>query len=423
MSKLTRYLQTRFQPLIAAYLYGADEKHFPTEEYSFTANGEVENVSKLLTETSLPEAPMTEPRSLSGTIVEFREFMRRELSPSGLVQLDRELRCTARVNPPAIVAAFESGRVLHSCGAVIDRRNRLVSNMSSIHKWSDVPGNPLSRGKLSSPKRCSGTVACLTGRSHQNVFHWYMDILPMLRLYEASGVKIDRYYVPTKYRHQRESLERLGIDSSRIVHAKAETHLECENLVTASFEGGSLNRYRVEAARQLLRNQTDGLPYKSPRRIYISRRKARVRRIENEASVVRTLKKFGFQRYCLEDMSIAEQVTLFESATMVVAPHGAGLTNTCFCAPGTVVMELNTPVRISSLFLRIANVCGLEYHLHIAKPCRIKHFNPETALGDSNLLVDEASLDQAVRSILDGSRTLLYNCSDLVEGTAIRWAS
>lgn len=273
MSKLTRYLQTRFQPLVAAYLYGADEKHFPTEEYSFTANGEVENVSKLLTQTSLPEAPMTEPRSLSGTIVEFREFMQQELSPDGLVQLDCELRCTARFNPPAIVAAFESGRVLHSCGAVIDCRNRLVLNMSSIHKWSDVPGNPLSRGKLSTPKRFNGTVACLTGRSHQNVFHWYMDILSMLRLYEASGVKIDRYYVPTKYRHQRESLERLGIDRSRIVKAKAETHLECDKLIAASFEGGGLNRYRVEAARDLLRNKSGGLPIEKSRRIYISRRK------------------------------------------------------------------------------------------------------------------------------------------------------
>ncbi|AMV31372.1 hypothetical protein VN12_04590 [Pirellula sp. SH-Sr6A] len=423
MSKLTRYIQSRVQPLFAAYLFGADEKYHPTDEYCLTAESQVDSVGKLLTQSLLPEAPMSEPKSLSGSISEFRQFLQRELLPSGLLQLDCELRCAARDNPPAIVAEFENGRVLHSRGAVIDRCNRLVWNMSGINKQSDIPGNPLSRGKLSAPKKYSGTLALLTGSSPQNVFHWYMDILPMLSLYEASGVKIDRYYVPTKYRHQRESLERLGIAGDRIVHATGETHVECENLVTASFEGGKLNRYRVEAARALLQTPSDGLESRTPKRIYVSRRKARVRRVENEENVFQTLKKFGFQRYCLEDMSIADQVKLFESATMVIAPHGAGLTNTCFCAPGTVVMELNTPVRISSLFLRIANVCGLEYHLHIAKPCKIKHFDPETALGDSNLLVEESSLEQAVRSILNGSRNSLYSCSDLIEGTAMRWAS
>lgn len=426
MSKLTRYFRARFQPYIAAYVNGAEAKNSPAEEYSFTgdlASGLGESVGKLISTFPLPVMAMDEPRSLSGAIAEFREFVQSELSLSGREQLEVELRCTAVHNPPAMVAAFESGRVLHSCGAVIDRQNRLVVNMSGITKSSDLPGNPLTRGMLSTPKKCSGTVACLAGDSHQNVYHWYMDILPKLKLYEASGIEIDKYYVPTKYRHQRETLERLGIDSGRIVHAKSETHLECERLVAASFEGGLLNRYRVEAARELVGNQSDGEAGERSRRIYISRRKARVRRIENEADVLRVLKKFGFQKVYLEDLSIADQVSLFESAEMVVAPHGAGLTNTCFCAPSTRVLELNTPVRISSLFARIASVGGLAYHLFLAKPRRVKHFNPETGLGDSNLVVDEGCLERAVRSILDGSQMGLHSCSEVLGPLLLRLAS
>lgn len=426
MSKLTRYFRARLQPLVAAYVYGADEKNSPVEEYTFAADssdGEGKEVSNLLAKLPLPEKPVSEPSSLSGSIPEFREFLKSELRLEGVRQLESELRCTARYNPPAIVAQFHGGRVLHSCGAVIDCRNRLVSNMSGIVRDSELPGNPLQRGMLSTPKRCGGTVACLAGDSHQNVFHWYMDILPKLKLFEASGIEIDKYYVPTKYRHQRETLARLGINEDRIVHARAETHLECDSLIAASFEGGALNCFRVEAARELLRNQSSSFVQQKSKRIYISRRKARVRRIENESNVERVLRRFGFQKFYLEDMSIADQVSLFEVAEMVVAPHGAGLTNTCFCRAGTKVLELNTPVRISSLFARIASVCGLEYHLHIAKPSRIKHFNPGTALGDSNLVVEEGGLERAVRSILDGSRSGLHSCDQVIGPAQMRSAS
>lgn len=426
MSKLTRYFRAKVQPFVATSLYGADEQNCPSEEYLFAAeppDGEGKDACQLLACTALPELPISEPTSLSGCIPEFREFLKGELRLEGLRQLERELLCTARHNPPAIVAQFYGGRVAHSCGAVIDHRNRLVSNMSGLSRDSDLPGNPLQRGTLAAPKKCNGTAACLTGGSHQNVYHWYMDILPKLKLFEASGIKIDKYYVPTKYRHQRETLARLGIDTRRIVHARQETHLECERLVAASFEGGVLNQYRVIAARELLRNQSCCLDGKKSRRVYISRRKARIRRVENEADILRALKKFGFQKVYLEDLSISDQVSLFEAAEMVVAPHGAGLTNTCFCAPGTRVLELNTPVRISSLFARIASICGLAYHLHIAKPRRVKHFNPETASGDSNLVVDAGSLEKAVRSILDGSQIGLHSCSEVLGPVQLRLAS
>jgi capsular polysaccharide biosynthesis protein len=43
------------------------------------------------------------------------------------------------------------------------------------------------------------------------------------------------------------------------------------------------------------------------------------------------LRKDGFELYCLEDMSIVEQIRLFASARLVIGPHGAGLTNIIYC--------------------------------------------------------------------------------------------
>lgn len=65
-------------------------------------------------------------------------------------------------------------------------------------------------------------------------------------------------------------------------------------------------------------------------RILISRRAAQKRRLQNEDKLAEVLAQFGFARYALEEMPFPAQVRLFRDAEIVVAPHGAGLTNTVF---------------------------------------------------------------------------------------------
>jgi capsular polysaccharide biosynthesis protein len=65
--------------------------------------------------------------------------------------------------------------------------------------------------------------------------------------------------------------------------------------------------------------------------IYISRKKApQGRRILNESELFDSLKKLGFEEYVLEDLSALQQIDIFYDAKLVVAPHGAGLTNLIF---------------------------------------------------------------------------------------------
>lgn len=64
--------------------------------------------------------------------------------------------------------------------------------------------------------------------------------------------------------------------------------------------------------------------------IYISRKKATVRRVVNEDEVVSVLKGYGFIEYCLEDLSFIQQIELFYDAVIVVGSHGAGFTNLVF---------------------------------------------------------------------------------------------
>src|SRR6185369_9154645 len=96
-------------------------------------------------------------------------------------------------------------------------------------------------------------------------------------------------------------------------------------------------------------------------RIYISRRAARVgRRILNEGEVLDLLANFGVRSYALETLSLEEQIDLFFDADLVVAPHGAGLTNLLF-ADGAGVVELHPTAQIMPHYFLLSLAVGHHY--------------------------------------------------------------
>jgi len=94
-------------------------------------------------------------------------------------------------------------------------------------------------------------------------------------------------------------------------------------------------------------------------------------------------------------------VALFQRAECVIGPHGAGLTNLVFCRPGVQVIEVGTPYRPWACFYEIAHLRKLAYHLHMARPVNVRHFDPRTATGDSDLWVDPAELYGVVTDLFE----------------------
>jgi Glycosyltransferase 61 len=76
-----------------------------------------------------------------------------------------------------------------------------------------------------------------------------------------------------------------------------------------------------------------------PKRIYISRNDARLRRVSNEDRLMAILESRGFTRVTLGGMPMARQVQHFRQAEAIVAPHGAGLAHLAWCKPGTKAIE------------------------------------------------------------------------------------
>ena len=81
-------------------------------------------------------------------------------------------------------------------------------------------------------------------------------------------------------------------------------------------------------------------------RIFVSRRGARRRTLggEDDPGFQHALTEAGFVTLELAGRGLAEQARLFRAARWIVGPHGSGLSNLLFCAPGASVLEINAPI-------------------------------------------------------------------------------
>ncbi|MEG4035572.1 tetratricopeptide repeat protein [Microcoleus sp. w1-18aA5] len=216
-------------------------------------------------------------------------------------------------------------------------------------------------------KQIDGSVAVLSGLSGNVYFHWMVDVLPRIELLRHSGrdlAEIDWFLVNScQHQFQRESLRILGIPEEKVLESDRLPHIQATELIVPSFAGylGWPSGWAMDfLRREFLKGILPSSIY--PKRIYISRSKARYRRVLNEEDVVEVLEKFGFVSILPESMSLAEQIAHFFHAEVIVTAHGSGLTNTIFCGKGTKVIELVSPHYISHYYWGISQYLQLEHY-------------------------------------------------------------
>jgi len=76
------------------------------------------------------------------------------------------------------------------------------------------------------------------------------------------------------------------------------------------------------------------------RRLYIPRRNVKFREVVNEAAIEEYLLARGFVVLDSSIPNVRDQIAAFKRADVIVAPHGAGLSNIVYAAAGTRVLEL-----------------------------------------------------------------------------------
>lgn len=104
-----------------------------------------------------------------------------------------------------------------------------------------------------------------------------------------------------------------------------------------------------------------------PKALYVDRRRAWARKLVNEDALVDALSAIGVVSVALENMPVADQVSLFHGADLIVAPHGAGLANLVFASKHCAVLELQMDAYCNWCFRRLSALMGLRYDCIIGR--------------------------------------------------------
>lgn len=223
-------------------------------------------------------------------------------------------------------------------------------------------------------------------RVYHNHSHWLTAHLPKLCLLRDRGALEDLILPQERNPVIDASLRRLGLDPECFPTYDPTRPLEVEELTVLGTD-----RFRPELLRPV--RSAFAAPDAKParRRIFISRARSQGRRLVDEEEVWPLLRDAGFERTFMEELTFGQQVALMQETSVLLAPHGAGLTNMIFCPRGAHVVEFADLGFPNPNFYALS--CAMGHHYWLV---------PAEALGDVHPLEKDLRIGtDAVRDVLD----------------------
>jgi len=215
--------------------------------------------------------------------------------------------------------------------------------------------------KKLSGKKISKNVCPLIPR-YNNYYHWMIGTVPKIRYvgkYQEKTGKSVTFLLPKDPPSWiGQTLSLLGCPSDRFLVSQAPIYKPDRTVVPPHPFPGQEGDYKW-IRRRIFENLDTRSSRKSNKRVYISRENAIGRRVVNEENLMDMLSNYGFEKYRLEDRMVSENIQLFSNADMIVAPHGAGLTDILFCNDCTVVELFGS--RENNAYELLCQDLGLDY--------------------------------------------------------------
>lgn len=207
----------------------------------------------------------------------------------------------------------------------------------------------------------------LVGNSGSNAYyHWTLESVGSLLVQQAYDSEERAFVLPMMTeRWKSESLALLGIDAE-LIEVAANELAAFDSVMTTNLTGRHYAFSPHPALLAELRGRAlvpRGLP--APKRIYVARIDEPTRRpMVNEADVCDLVRAYGFEVIVPGQLPVAEQARLFRGAELIVAPHGAGLTNLVYAedgAAGPRLIELIHDAYLARGYVKLAQAKGLSY--------------------------------------------------------------
>ncbi len=228
--------------------------------------------------------------------------------------------------------------------------------------------SPFIRGRVSADgatviaalpaNHCDIAEECIMVGGDDNYSHWlFRNMLKLSTLDHAGLLHSLPWLVNADLRgYQIEYMRLLGQDPEKTIRVERNTVIHCARVLVPALH---VNKPAISIGIQWMRERMAHLrTAPATRRLFVSRRDNGRRKVLNEDALFAAVAPLGFERVVPGELSVAEQIAAFSSAGVVVAAHGAALTNMIFAPPGTAFVELtSTAIEHIDLF-RLLSRCG-----------------------------------------------------------------
>jgi hypothetical protein len=184
-------------------------------------------------------------------------------------------------------------------------------------------------------------------------YHWLIDVAPKIAAAKLHfGTKMEEItfiYPRPLTDYEIDTIEMLGVRPDRFVNPHRVGEIRSDQIFVSPLAGWVNISPRVFKLRQSLM-----APSYTKRRLYVARNGTR--RVINEPELFKMLECYGFEfiRDC--SRSLAEQIKLFGSASYIIAPHGAALSNILWANETVRILELANSAYAPDYFVNLSSV-------------------------------------------------------------------
>ena len=280
---------------------------------------------------------------------------------------------------------------------VVNKSQSAVVTSSGVVRvgltYLDIDYGPFSAFHPKKLKRRSTTyynrIVLLWSHHWSTYYHWLIDVAPKIaaaKTYFGSEVdKVTFVYPRLLTSYETETIEMLGIGLDQFINPHDIGKVKGNQIFALPLQGWCAVSPRIHQFRQAL--ILSGCPR---RRIYVSR--SGRRRIVNERALFSMLEAHGFEFIPDVSRSLADQIELFGSATHIVSPHGAGLSNILWSQDHSKILELASSSYSPDYFINLASVLGLR-HDRLCFGAKSSHWSNSA----EDFLVDVDLIDRFLR--------------------------
>jgi capsular polysaccharide biosynthesis protein len=294
---------------------------------------------------------------------------------------------------------LDNGYVYSDNGIVFTADNIVIEDVSRPMGKTIGEADIFKKVTLPISHYIDATVVVISTYEGNGFFHWMFDVLPRINIIKKSGYDFDYILVnDIHFKFQEETLRLLGV-LDKIITLSPNKCIQANKLLVPSFPGntGNMPKWACEFLYMLFTPFCE-VTNSNKKRLYISRSKTNRRRVLNETEVISILEPLGFEVVFSEEITFKEQINLFCNAEVIVAPHGAGLSNLVFCQKKTRILELFSPNYVNVCYYALSNMMELDYYYLIGDGKRPPEFY-DPLLDTEDMIINVGSLKEILNKM------------------------